>query len=206
MEGAMGKLMYLVLHCTATPEGQEVTENHIRQWHLGPVDLPGGQCRYLGKTYQSRSGLPNDEIGGVNIKKLKGRGWKQVGYSKLFTLDGSVIDLVKNNHDNEVDSWEITNGASGINNFSKHFVYAGGIAKNSHEAKDTRTEEQLSAMVNAVMDEICFVTDLLVCGHNQHANKACPSFFVPHWLRSIGIEEKNIYTKDPFGYSKIYPA
>ena len=34
----MGKLKYLVLHCTATPEGREVTADEIRRWH----PLPGG--------------------------------------------------------------------------------------------------------------------------------------------------------------------
>ena len=30
----MAKLKYLVLHCTATPEGRDVTAAQIRQWHL----------------------------------------------------------------------------------------------------------------------------------------------------------------------------
>lgn len=32
----MKKLKYLVIHCTATPEGREVTSDDIRQWHLSP--------------------------------------------------------------------------------------------------------------------------------------------------------------------------
>jgi hypothetical protein len=30
----MGKLKYLVIHCTATKQGQTVTSNDIRKWHL----------------------------------------------------------------------------------------------------------------------------------------------------------------------------
>jgi N-acetylmuramoyl-L-alanine amidase len=30
------KLKYLVIHCTATPEGREVTSDQIRHWHLDP--------------------------------------------------------------------------------------------------------------------------------------------------------------------------
>ena len=30
----MAKLEYLVIHCTATPEGREVTIGDIKQWHL----------------------------------------------------------------------------------------------------------------------------------------------------------------------------
>lgn len=38
----MAKLQYLVLHCTATPEGREVTAADIRRWHTSPV-LKGGR-------------------------------------------------------------------------------------------------------------------------------------------------------------------
>lgn len=30
----MAKLQYLVIHCTATPEGRKVTRQNIEQWHL----------------------------------------------------------------------------------------------------------------------------------------------------------------------------
>ncbi len=50
----MAKLKYLVLHCTATPEGREVTSADIRRMHLSPVSAAGG------------------------------RGWKQVGYTDLI--------------------------------------------------------------------------------------------------------------------------
>lgn len=32
----MAKLEYLVLHCTATPEGREVSAAEIRRWHTSP--------------------------------------------------------------------------------------------------------------------------------------------------------------------------
>ena len=33
----MGALRYLVIHCTATPRGREVTGAEIRRWHTSPV-------------------------------------------------------------------------------------------------------------------------------------------------------------------------
>ena len=33
----MAKLKYLVIHCTATPEGREVSSADIRKWHTSPV-------------------------------------------------------------------------------------------------------------------------------------------------------------------------
>jgi len=55
----MAKLKYLVIHCTATPEGREVSSADIRKWHTSPVAQGG-------------------------------RGWKQVGYTDLFHLNGGV--------------------------------------------------------------------------------------------------------------------
>lgn len=68
----MAKLKYLVIHCTATPEGREVSSADIRKWHTSPVNQGG-------------------------------RGWKQVGYTDLFHLQGGVERLVDNNEDAQVD-------------------------------------------------------------------------------------------------------
>ena len=119
----MAKLQYLVLHCTATPEGREVTAADIPRMHLSPVSAGG-------------------------------RGWKQVGYTDIIHLDGSVERLVDNNEDANVDPWEITNGAKGYNSVSRHVVYAGRCDR-----------------------------------HNGVAAKACPSFDVQKWLKSIGINQ-----------------
>lgn len=157
----MKKLKFLVLHCTATPEGKEVTAADIRRWHLSP--------------------------------KPAGRGWRQVGYEKLFHLDGAVEQLVKNNDDDFVDVWEITNGATGINSISRHWVYSGGLSAMNKAPKDTRTVQQLESLKSQVIAFIAKHPNILIAGHNQFANKACPSFDVPQWLRSIGVAETNIY-------------
>ena len=159
----MKKLKFLVIHCTATPEGREVTSDQIRHWHLDPVP--------------------------------QGRGWKQVGYTDLFHLNGGIERLVKNNEDGNVDPWEITNGAVGINSISRHIVYAGGLTSdvNHKQPKDTRTPDQRKALLKYVQDMIRMNPDILVAGHNQFAAKACPSFNVPMWLQSMGTAAKNIY-------------
>lgn len=93
----MAKLERLVIHCTATPPGREVSAADIRRWHTAPVSQGG-------------------------------RGWRQVGYTDLIHLDGSVERLVPNNEDRTVDPWEISNGARGYNATSRHIAYAGGVA------------------------------------------------------------------------------
>lgn len=157
----MASMKYLVLHCTATPEGREVTSGEIRHWHTDPV-------------------------------KKGGRGWKQVGYTDMIHLDGRVERLVRNNEDAEVDPWEVTNGAKGYNTVSRHVVYVGGVSKDGKTAKDTRTEAQLKAMTAYVRDFHARFPQIRIVGHGElpGVKKACPSFDVAAWLRSIGIYQK----------------
>lgn len=128
--------------------------------------------------------------------KPGGNGWKQVGYTDMFHLDGQVERLVDNNEDIYVDGWEITNGASGINSVSRHVVYVGGTLKNNiNVKKDTRTPAQLQSMKNYVLDFVERFPHVKVGGHYQfNKNKKCPVFDVPAWLRMIGVPEKNIYS------------
>ena len=151
-------LKYLVIHCTATPEGREVTSAQIRAWHTDPVSKGG--C-----------------------------GWKQVGYTDMIHRDGRIERLVDNNEDAVVDTWEITNGASGINSVSRHVVYVGGVAKDGKTPKDTRTQAQLNAMKHYVKDFHRLFPKVKIIGHNEVAAKACPSFDVGAWLKEIGINQ-----------------
>lgn len=152
----MAKLQYLVIHCTATPEGREVSAADIRRWHTSPAPA--------------------------------GRGWKQVGYTDLFHLDGRVERLVANNEDANVDPWEITNGAAGYNSVSRHVVYAGGCDAGM-KPKDTRTAAQKEALRKYVLDFHARHPAVKIVGYNQLAAKACPSFDVAAWLLEIGIKQ-----------------
>ncbi len=46
----MAKLLYLVIHCTATPEGREVTSADIRRMHTAPVSEGGRGWKQVGYT------------------------------------------------------------------------------------------------------------------------------------------------------------
>lgn len=149
------RLEYLIIHCTATPEGREVTAREIRSWHTDPV------CK-------------------------GGRGWKQVGYTDMFHLDGDIERLVENNEDSYVDGWEITNGAKGYNSKSRHVVYVGGLSKKG-TPKDTRTPEQKKAMEGYVKDFHERFPSVRIIGHRDVAAKDCPCFDVAQWLKEIGL-------------------
>lgn len=150
-------MKYLVIHCTATPEGREVSSADIRRWHTSPSPI--------------------------------GRGWKQVGYTDMVHLDGRVERLVQNNEDAQVDTWEVTNGASGYNSISRHIVYVGGC-DSQMKPKDTRTTAQMEALKRYVVDFHSRFPQIRIVGHQDlNPGKACPSFNVEAWLREIGIRQ-----------------
>jgi len=122
---------------------------------------------------------------------LRGRGWDRVGYSDMIHLNGVIENLTPYNDNDLVESHEITWGATGINSISRHVVYVGGIDKKL-KPKDTRTGEQLAAMERYVKQVLKKYPSIKIAGHNQFAAKACPSFDVPKWGKSIGISDKNI--------------
>jgi N-acetylmuramoyl-L-alanine amidase len=161
------KLMYLVLHCTATPEGRAVTKDDIIHWHTDP-------------------------------KSKGGRGWNRPGYSDMIYLDGQLVNIIPFNTDDFVDQWEISNGVAGLNGNACHIVYVGGMDEVNKTPTDTRTKEQLETMEIYLKYTIRRHPHILILGHNEAPNahgKACPSFDVGSYLRSIGIPEANIYRK-----------
>ena len=110
----------------------------------------------------------------------------------MIMIDGSVESLTPHNEDEIVDAWELTNGVAGMNSISRHIVYVGGCDMDMNP-KDTRTVEQKAELFHYVKRMVELHPDILIAGHNQFANKACPSFNVPKWLSEVGIPEKNIY-------------
>lgn len=188
------KLQFLVIHCTATPEGRAISSDNIRQWHLAPIVNADGSLTYLGNKYASKELLPKDKIGDEEINKLiPGRGWTRVGYADMIHLTGAIENLIPYDNDNLVEPWEISNGVAGINSKSRHVVYVGGSSKHGSVPKDTRTTEQRLALANYVRQTIAQHPDILVAGHNQFDPKACPSFDTRAMLKANGIAEKNIY-------------
>ena len=128
----MRKITKIIIHCTATPEGRDVSVDEIRQWHLD-------------------------------------RGWSDIGYHYVIDINGHLKEgrPVKRS------------GAhvKGHNRGSIGIAYVGGVDSNL-KAKDTRTEMQkgrLKALILDLMDKNPCAT---LHGHNEFANKACPSFDV----------------------------
>ena len=197
------RLIYLVTHCLDTPRGRHVSKEEVMQWHLSPLDVFDRNGKfwyvlYLGKKYPSRDALPKDEFMGVPVHKLHGRGWTRIGYSDILHTNGEIENVTPYNNDDNVDPWEITNGATGVNSISRHIALEGGwlglkksVIAEFHELYPDEMFISLSAYYKqAIKDH----PHIRIIGHNQipNAGKTCPNFDVSKFCRNIGVPEINI--------------
>ena len=154
----------LFLHCSASREGQDFKSESIAKMHTSPVSEGG-------------------------------RGWSRPGYSDIIELSGEVVNIYPYNDDDLIHEWEQTNGVLSttlLNRNARHICYIGGMTADMRQPKDTRTDGQKISMYDYVWEQIKRNPKVIVAGHNQVQNKACPSFDVPEYLRSIGVNEMNI--------------
>ena len=102
---------------------------------------------------------------------VNGRGWSDIGYHYLIHLDGTIEE------GRPIE--KIGAHTSGQNRGSIGICYVGGMSKDMKKAKDTRTKEQKDSLVQLIWDlTYKYNKDMTIHGHNEFANKACPSFNV----------------------------
>lgn len=200
----MGKWTHGMVHCAFTPPTLNLTREHLKEWHLAPrwVDSKNAYL-YGGKYYAAREDLPDDVINGKLVRDLDGNGWSRVGYSMLFQRDGFTDIIIPWDKDDIIESWEISNGATGWNGRTKHFCLAGGKSQHSTTPENNFTTEELAACAASLKLLVMLEPDIKIIGHNQvHPTKACPSMDVRVWAREIGIPDGNIdfhkYVDNPF--------
>ena len=99
------------------------------------------------------------------------RGFNDIGYHYLIHIDGTVEEGRPLNKQGA--------HCSGENKGSIGLCYVGGMSKDMKKAKDTRTQAQKDSLIN-LMHELIYKynKDMTIHGHNEYANKACPSFNV----------------------------
>lgn len=103
------------------------------------------------------------------------RGFSDVGYHYVIYRDGTVH---RGRPENQVGAH-----TTGHNPHSIGICYIGGCAatknaKGDYPPKDTRTPAQRAALVNLVAEMRRKYPGATAHGHNEFANKACPSFNV----------------------------
>lgn len=107
----------------------------------------------------------------------KKRGWLDIGYHFVIQLDGTI------SQGRPIDK----SGAhtKGNNKDSIGICYIGGIDANK-KPKDTMTPEQNKAFRILVLAiRTLFGDNITIHGHNEFANKACPSFIVKEKFADI---------------------
>jgi len=157
---------YLIIHCTATKEGVEVTPQQIVDWHTG------------------ENGRGWTRVGYSDLISLDGT------LHNLHFADGT------NPFDDKIEHAEMTWGVRGKNSVSKHVCYVGGVenkrTNGKYKAKDTRTKEQKYTLEIYIKHEILRNPNIKIAGHYQFSNKACPSFNVQDFCCEIGLPMKNV--------------
>jgi N-acetylmuramoyl-L-alanine amidase len=120
----------------------------------------------------------------------KARGWSGVGYHYVVYRDGK-IELGR-----PID--QIGAHVADRNTGTIGAVYVGGLDAKGKKPKDTRTAAQRAAMLTLTKQLASVYSLKKISGHNQYANKACPSFDVrrdelgniPGYSRGIKTKEK----------------
>lgn len=130
----------IILHCSATPEGEDFSVEAIRQIHLK-------------------------------------RGFTDIGYHWYIGRDGTI-------HKGRDES-KIGAHTTGHNSHSIGVCYCGGCPPRSvkdwdRKGKDTRTPAQRASLIKLCKELKGRYPGATLHGHNEFANKACPSFIVKY--------------------------
>lgn len=172
---ALKELAYLVIHCTATPKGRNITSDDIRKWHMSPPPEGRGWDRvgysdmiHLNGKIENLTPYNFDQV--VDPWEIT---WGQPGINSMSRHIVYVGGL-----DVAPEFAHIPEDEQDVN----HMI-----------AVDTRTPEQKYALEIYVKYMALRHPQIKVCGHNQWTDKACPSFDVPSWAESIGLSKNNIY-------------
>lgn len=100
----------------------------------------------------------------------KARGWRTIGYHFVIYRDGSVH---KGRNLEEIGAHCV-----GHNAHSVGICYIGGLSADGKTSKDTRTQEQRTALRKLVEDLQQLFPGATLHGHREFANKSCPCFDV----------------------------
>ena len=122
----------IIVHCTATPKGRDVSVEDITRWH-------------------------------------RERGFTTIGYHYVVLLDGTIE---RGRPEEQVGAH-----CKGHNSRSIGIAYVGGCDK-AMRPKDTRTVRQRASLRHLLKELKAKYPTASIHGHNEFADKACPSFNV----------------------------
>jgi N-acetylmuramoyl-L-alanine amidase len=106
------------------------------------------------------------------------RGWKDIGYHFVIKRDGEIEDGRDLDGDGDIFE-EIGAHTVGYNKNSIGICLVGGVSeKNVNIAEDNFTDMQWRSLRNLLKIIKADYKKATIHGHNEFANKACPSFDV----------------------------
>lgn len=161
--------------------------------------VPNYLMLHCSATPERSAGANAKQIVDYHVNKL---GWGRPGYSRIVEYDGKIVETWKVDLTDGFQPFEITYGALEWNPVSVHICYIGGMNREYTAPKNTLTPEQDASFQKIIREVIAQCPEIQILGHNQAHLKACPSFWVPDYLERLGIPEKHIYRKDPFGQAE----
>lgn len=161
------KLNFLIIHCTATPEGRAVSKDDIIRWHTNPLSKGGRGWKRPG--YSDIVTLDGDL---VNIIPFN-----TDDFVDLWEISNGVAGL---------------NGNSRHIVYAGGMDKEG---KTSKDTRTKQQLETLEVYVKFTIKRHPKIQVLGHNEAPNAHGKACPSFNTGEWLRSIGVSEENIFRK-----------
>ena len=104
----------------------------------------------------------------------------QVSYHWVIELDGSMHRTLRDD--------QLGAHVGGHNTGNIGICYVGGMDKDMHNPKDTRTDMQKASLAALVKTYKSRYPGIIILGHHDWpgVSKACPSFDVKAWLKEVG--------------------
>ncbi|WP_036858962.1 MULTISPECIES: N-acetylmuramoyl-L-alanine amidase [Prevotellaceae] len=153
----MATMQYLVIHCTATPEGREVSAEDIRCWHTSPVGKGGRGWKQVGYT---------------DMIHLDGRVERLVKNNEDAAVDPwEVTNGAK--------------GYNSVSRHIVYVGGTASDGKTPEDTRTEAQREALKRYVTDFHRR--FPQIRIVGHHAMNSCKACPCFDVAKWLHEIGI-------------------
>jgi hypothetical protein len=124
--------------------------------------------------------------------------WRKGGYHIMYPQTGK--SKMWYDWKDEATNGILPNPSRTLDNSNTiHLSYIGGINNaNQNEAVCNITGSQETQIIEDIKSILKWYPNVKILGHNQINQKACPSFWVPDWLRAWGMPEANISDEDPY--------
>lgn len=152
-------LKYLVIHCTATPEGRKVTSDEIRHWHTDSI---------------SKGGRGWKQVGYTDMIHLDGQIERLVRNNEDMQVDAFEVTNGAKGYNSVARHIVYVGGMS-------------RDGKMPMDTRTNAQKKTLANYIRGFHSR--FPQVLIVGHRDLNSAKACPSFDVCAWLREIGIRQ-----------------